>query len=351
MMDSSGGYLHARVGDYSLNPDPSKQNEVNNLSKQRLDSGVGDMDIGMRPVSTNHRNTTYDYIDNHYEDVPSPTRINRSVSEQSTRKSTLSGMSGSSEVSDFDETSTAGIIKLADKRKKYNPLYQTSGHTAQKPSSEKSASVRNLQKRITCHSVVLIVVLTSSFGALGLSLYLMMESESRHVETAKTLKMLQDKYENVSTQLSNTTSVLADLKEQLSDAQKKIAFTQVDLTERLNQVNSNMSQHIQNLTSIIVSKDLSEFTKLSSCYYKNYTTAMTRGTGSYPTQWHPMSPEPEAADVPMFAFCSVKGGVTEILETKYISANKLSYRCSCGGVTNDPERLCTLHLWLCPQGS
>ena len=39
-MESSGEYLHAKVSDYSMNPDPSKQNEVNHLSKQRLDSGM-----------------------------------------------------------------------------------------------------------------------------------------------------------------------------------------------------------------------------------------------------------------------------------------------------------------------
>ncbi|XP_046557867.1 uncharacterized protein LOC124267080 isoform X2 [Haliotis rubra] len=287
----------------------------------------------------------YEYIDtdSHYEDVRGT--LARSVSQMPNgghdmRQSVVSESRSALTDVTMDTDDTAAIFRsAADKKKRYNPLYQPGGESASSSYARKKKQQQqaNLERHVRVQCAFLLLLSIIALAALALSLYLLVFQVTDHnkyvlrrlgslEETNKKLLQENEALMVIVTAAGfNTSLTSSPLIKTLTNASQTV----LTFEEQLNSLDQQMTFTQQN-----VSQTLDYW----SAYF-NESIAKTQ-----------KMPGPQSKIV-MFASCGVEGGTASHLEPNVITPHKVQYRCICSGQTASRDRICSIHLLLCPRES
>ncbi|XP_067681763.1 uncharacterized protein [Haliotis asinina] len=325
----------------------------------------------------------YEYIDSdsHYEDVRGT--LARSVSQMpnggnDTRQSVVSDSRSALTDVTMNTDDTAAIFRSAtDKKKRYNPLYQPGGESATSYTRKKKQKQQaNLERHVRVQCAFLVLISIVALAALALSLYLIVFQVTDHnkyvlsrlsslEETNK--KLLQENEAlmvivtaagfNTSLTSSpliktliNASQTVQTFNEQLNSLDQQMAFTQENVTQMLEYWSAYFNESIVKTQKMPGPQGPAGVGNLSACEYQNVTSTSVSSSSPSRTSLQPDLNQLESKVV-MFAWCSVEGGTTSHLEPNVITPHKVQYRCKCSGQTTIRDRICNIHLLLCPRES
>lgn len=424
-------YLHPQGQDIVSMANPIKPNMLPSLrySKntttraQHFDSGVADLD-GItpnlshptaqngkpRPPSTKN----YDYADyggHQYEELPQ-LRAGDGRQKSPESCSEYQSSSGTTTVETPSESGdTSAIVRNADERKRYNPLYDAMVGSSPNIYNKVKATQPNnaFQQRLRMMKIIVILLILISCLSLAISLYIIIVYAAVPLTIQSLQNELNDLHNNYSelnvkmhymenmvagnssfeyltdlsqrvsdlkiqttAKINNLELSLLDTQDLLRSNQKHIdsaygnASQQINITQHeLVAFQSNFTSHLNIIQSEFDDK-LSIISKmpgpqgppgvgnLSACYMRDYS--MSSASQQTDTQWEP-DDDTLQANVIMFVLCEVRNGVDRYLEMRSAglsSPNMYQFRCLCSGMSSgatSSTRTCITHLWLCPRES
>ncbi|XP_048259627.1 uncharacterized protein LOC124140935 isoform X1 [Haliotis rufescens] len=391
---SEDGYLQPRPADYDLDPrlkhqpeqsQPDLRQDGRQESKPRFDSGVADLEMHRLSNSPRPKSSAmYEYIDSdsHYEDVRGT--LARSVSQtpnggHDVRQSVVSESRSAMTDVTMNTDDTAAIFRsAADKKKRYNPLYQPGGESASSSYARKKKQQKqsSLERHVQVQCAFLLLLSILALAALALSLYLLVFQVMDHNKfVLSRLNSLEEINKKLSQEneallvivtaagfntslttspfiktLTNASETVLTFEEKLNSLDQQMTFTQQNVSQTLDYWTAYFNESIVKTQKMPGPQGPAGVGNLSACEYKKVTSTAVSSSSPSRTSFQPEMSQLESKVV-MFAACGVEGGTGSSLDPYVITPNKVQYRCVCSGQTSSKDRICHIHLLLCPRES
>lgn len=343
-----------------------------------------------RPISTAK---TYDYADcpHQYEELPHLQLRPNGMSPDSVDTHSSNGTTVTSGIHSEQEEGE-GATQSAEKRKRFNPLYDTMINTSPTIYNKVNTTVKAKQDhtvltQLRLMKLAILLLILISIASLFISVYVVIafsDGPTKVASLQKELQSLKSNYTTMNIKMRILESLVAGNKsfEYINDLDDKLIYFQQQTKENISSLNSNLSNtkvtlqqvqdqvsfSYQNLTSImasqnsIVQEQLLNISKmegpqgpqgvgnLSACFMKTDTASSASDT----TRTSTLNPFPPMEDfekyVVMFVTCSMSGGLYHTLNLTVTDSHRVQYQCMCSGqVSGESIRKCQLHVWLCPR--
>ncbi|XP_011448475.3 uncharacterized protein [Magallana gigas] len=343
-----------------------------------------------RPISTAK---TYDYADcpHQYEELPHLQLRPNGMSPDSVDTHSSNGTTVTSGIHSEHEEGE-GATQSAEKRKRFNPLYDTMINTSPTIYNKVNTTVKAKQDhtvltQLRLMKLAILLLILISIASLFISVYVVIafsDGPTKVASLQKELQSLKSNYTTMNIKMRILESLVAGNKsfEYINDLDDKLIYFQQQTKENISSLNTNLSNtkvtlqqvqdqvsfSYQNLTSImasqnsIVQEQLLNISKmegpqgpqgvgnLSACFMKTDTASSPSDT----TRTSTLNPFPPMEDfekyVVMFVTCSMSGGLYHTLNLTVTDSHRVQYQCMCSGqVSGESIRKCQLHVWLCPR--